>query len=148
MACDQSTSFRIDREWASSLKGLRMNVPDDWWDGFTGQKLNGGVIARVDFGIDRNKYFQLKLDGERGAYYPMRYDAVVCYADETHRSFSSFGLPAHAVSNPSQKVVVVETVDDDDNDDVDDYDYFFTTPPAAACNKRHRLNKQRQLTLI
>jgi len=77
MACDQSTSFRIDREWASSLKGLRMNVPHDWWDGFTGHKLNGGVIARVDFGIDGNKYFQLELDGERGAYHPMRYDAVM-----------------------------------------------------------------------
>jgi hypothetical protein len=146
MACDQSTTFHIDREWAESLKGLRMNVPDDWWDGFTGHKLNGGVIARVDFGIDGNKYFQLELDGERSAFYPMRYDAVVRYADETHRAFSSFRLPAHAVSNPAQEVVVVEeTVDDNDNDDVDDDDYF-TTPPAAARNKRQRLNSK-QMTI-
>ena len=141
MACDQSTSFHINREWAGSLKGLRMNVPDNWWDGFTGHNLNGGVIARVDFGIDGNKYFQLELDGERGAYYPMHYNAVVCYADKTHHAFLSFRLPAHAVSDPAQEVVVVEAVDDDDNDDVDDDDYF-TTPPAAARNKRRRLNKQ------
>ena len=144
MACDQSTSFHIDREWAGSLKGLRMNVPDNWWDGFTGHNLNGGVIARVDFGIDGNKYFQLELDGERGAYYPMHYNAVVRYADKTHRAFSSFHLPAHAVSDPAQEVVVVETVDDNDNDEVDDDDYF-TTPPAAARNKRCRLNKQRTI---
>ena len=147
MACNQSTSFRIDCEWAGSLKGLRMNVPDDWWDGFTGHKLNGGVIARVDFGIDGNKYFQLELDGERGAYYPMRYDAVVRYADKTHRAFSSFRLPAHAVSDPAQEVVVVEeTVDDNDNDDADDDDYFTTPPPAAARNKRQRLNSK-QMTI-
>jgi hypothetical protein len=76
----------------------------------------------------------------------MRYDAIVLYADETHRAFSSFRLPAHAVSDPAQEVVVVEetTVDDDYNDDVDDDDYddYFTTPPAAARNKRRRLNKQ------
>ena len=71
----------------------------------------------------------------------MCYDAVVRYADETHRSFSSFRLPAHAVSNPAQEVVVVETIGDDDNYDVNDDDYF-TTPPAAARNKRRRLNKQ------
>ena len=93
-----------------------MNVPDNWWDGFTGHKLNGGVIAHVDFGIDRNKYFQLELDGERGAFYPMSYDAVVCYAKEMHHAFLSFCLLAHAVSDPAQEVVVVEeTVDDDDN---------------------------------
>jgi hypothetical protein len=84
MACNQSTSFRIDREWAGLLKGLRMNVPDDWWDGFTGHKLNCRVIAHVNFGIDGNKIFQLKLDGERGAYYPMRYDAVVLIAPSRH----------------------------------------------------------------
>jgi hypothetical protein len=140
MACDQSTTFHIDREWAESLKCLRMNVLDDLWDGFTSHKLNGGVIARVDFGIDGNKYFQHELDGEHGAFYPMRYDAVVRYADETHRAFSSFRLPAHAVSDPAQEVVVVEeTVDDDDNDDVDDDDYF-TTAPTAAHNKRPCLN--------
>ncbi len=112
------------------LKGLRMNVPDDWWDGFTGHKLNGGVIACVDFGIDGNKYFQLELDGERGDYYPMCYNVIVRYANKM------------AVIDPAQEeVVVVETVDNDDNDDVDD-DYYFTTPPAAARNKRRRLNKQ------
>ena len=63
MACDQSTTFHIDREWAELLKGLRMNVPDNWWDGFTGHKLNGGVIAHIDFGIDR-KWPLLARKGE------------------------------------------------------------------------------------
>ena len=132
----QSTSFAIDREWAASLRGLRMNVPDDWWPGFAGNKLNGGVIARVDFDIATNNHFQLELDNEPGSFYAMRYDAVVRFADETHDSFSSYRLPAHALRDPADDVFVVETVDDDDDDD-DDY---FKTPPAR--NKRRRLTKK------
>ena len=132
----QSTSFAIDREWAASLRGLRMNVPDDWWPGFTSNNLNGGVIARVDLDIATNNHFQLELDNEPGSFYAMRYDAVVRYADETHRSFSSFRLPAHALSDPANEAVVVEDVDEDD----DDEDDFLTPPPAR--NKRRRLQKK------
>ena len=139
MACNQSTSFCIDHEWEELLRGLRMNVPDDWWPGFTGHQLNGGVIAPVDFEIDRNNYFQLEPDKERGAFYAMRYNAVVCFADETHHSFSSFCLPAHALSNPAQEVVVVKTVNNDDNNDDDDK---YVTPPPAAHNIQRCLNQQ------
>ena len=122
-------SFPIDREWAASLRGLRMKVPDDWWPGFSGSALNAGVIARVDLDIDTNNHYQLELDKERGVFYAMRYDAVVHYADETHRSYSSFRLPAHALSDPAGEVVTVEDVDEDD-----DYDDDFLTPPRHATN--------------
>jgi hypothetical protein len=135
MACDQATTFHIDREWAESLKGLRMNVPDNWWDGFTGHKLNGGVIAHIDLESTETNISSLSWMENAALVTPCD-DAVVRYADETHRAFSSFHLPAHAVSDPAQEVVVVEeTVDDDDNEDVDD-DIDFTTPPASARNKR------------
>jgi hypothetical protein len=113
-----------------------MNVPDDWWPGFTSNNLNGGVMARVDLDIATNNHFQLELDNEPGSFYAMRYDAVVRYADETHRSFSSFRLPAHALSDPANDAVVVEDVDEDD----DDGDDFLTPPPAR--NKRRRLQKK------
>ena len=125
---------RIPRSICGSLlRGLHMNVPDDWWPGFTGHQLNGRVIACVDFEINRNKYFQLKLDKERGIFYAVRYDAIVRYADEAHRSFLSFRLPAHALSNPAQEIVVVETADNNVNNDDDDN---YVTLPPAACNKR------------
>ena len=113
-----------------------MKVLDDWWPGFSGRALNAGVIARVDLDIEMNNHFQLKLDKEQGVFYAMQYDAVVCFADETHRSFSSYRLPAHALRDPADDVFVVETNDDDDDED-DEY----ITPPQAR-NKRRRLTKK------
>jgi hypothetical protein len=111
--------FPIDREWAASLVCLRMEVPDNWWPAFSGQALNTGRIAGVDFDIETDNHFQLELDNEQGVYYAMRYDAVVCFADEPHCSFSLFRLPSHAIRDPVDDVVEVETVDDDDDDDDD-----------------------------
>ena len=34
----------ISLEWAESLVGLSMKVPDYWWDDCKGYKLNDGVI--------------------------------------------------------------------------------------------------------
>ena len=113
----QSESFPIDRKWAALLRGLHMKVPDDWWPGFSGRALNAGVIARVDLDIDMNNHFQPELDKEQGIFYAMRYDAVIHFADKTHRSFSSYHLPAHALCDPADDVFVVETVNNDDDDD-------------------------------
>ena len=131
-----SESFPIDRDWAASLRGLRMKVPDDWWPGFSGRALNAGAIARVDLDINTNNHFQLELDKERGVFYAMQYNAVVRFADETHHSFSSYCLPAHALHNPADDGFVVQTVDDDDDED----DEYVTPPPAR--NKRRRLTKK------
>jgi hypothetical protein len=77
MACVQSTPFRINHEWAASLRGFRMKVPDDWWPGYLSHALNSGVIACVDLDIDKNNHFQLKLDKECGVFYTMCYNAVI-----------------------------------------------------------------------
>ena len=34
------TTMAIDIEWAKSLKGLSMKVPDNWWPGYTDQILH------------------------------------------------------------------------------------------------------------
>ena len=72
----------IDREWALTLPGLRVAVPECWWDGYNGSKLCKGRIAHVDFDAEGEKFFMLELDTERGAFYPMQYDAVLHYADD------------------------------------------------------------------
>ena len=113
-----------------------MSVPGDWWPGFTGKNLNGGVIARVDLDINTNNHFQLKLDNEPGAFYAMGYDAVALYANETHHLYSSFRLPAHALSDPAYEEVVVKDVNEDDDDD----DEFLTL--AQARNKKRLLQKK------
>ncbi len=124
----------INRKWAASLVGLRIEVPNNWWPAFSGQALNAGRIAGVDFNIKTNNNFQLKLDNEPGVYYAMHYDAVVRFADETHRSFSLFCLPSHAIRNPVDSVVEVKTVNDDNDNDND-----FVIPPTR---KQRTLPKQ------
>jgi hypothetical protein len=62
-----------------------------------------------------------------------------CYANEMHHSFLSFCLPAHALSNLAQEVVVVKTVGNDGNDDDNDK---YVTPPPAACDIQRHLNQQ------
>ena len=78
----------IDREWAESLVGLQLQVPEHWWDGCSGNLLFPGKIASFDSSAEKERFFNLELEEELGAYYPMRYDAVSHYADETHRSYS------------------------------------------------------------
>jgi hypothetical protein len=132
--------FPIDGEWAALLLGLNMEVPVNWWPAFSGQALNTGRIADVDFDIKTENHFQLELDNEQGVYYAMRYDAVVRFADKTHRSFSLIHLSSHAIRNPVDDVVKVEMVDDDD-----DNDNAFVTPPTR--NKRCRLKNRQQTTI-
>jgi hypothetical protein len=132
--------FPIDREWVALLVGFCMEVPNNWWPAFSGQAPNTGRIAGVDFDIKTEKHFQLELDNEQGVYYAMHYDAVVCFADKMHHSFSLFLLPSHSICNPVDNVVEVKKVDDDDDDDDD-----FVTPPT--CNKRCRLKNRQQTTI-
>eukprot|EP00956_Cyclotella_meneghiniana_P036207 scaffold122820_cov43-Cyclotella_meneghiniana.AAC.1 len=68
---DPSNPPSIDREWAESLVGLRMIVESSWWDGYDDSELNPGVISAIDFSDKAGRFFQLELDDEHGAHYPM-----------------------------------------------------------------------------
>ena len=89
-----SKSVSIDPEWAESLVGLRMKVPERWWDGCTGNTLFHGEITAIDFTDDAERYFKFRPDSEKAKLYPMRYDAVLHYADEEHQSYSTYLLPS------------------------------------------------------
>jgi hypothetical protein len=59
----QSTSIiAIDHKWVALLVGLCMKVPNDWWPYVSGQTLNTGVIAGVNFDINTNNHIQLELE--------------------------------------------------------------------------------------
>ncbi|KAL3773343.1 hypothetical protein ACHAW5_010020 [Stephanodiscus triporus] len=91
----------IDQEWALSLVGLRLKVPEKWWNGYTGNTLYAGQIAAVNFS-DNAKPFMFELDNEENdESYRMRYDAVLCYADKGHPTHSSFNLPAEPPADPN-----------------------------------------------
>eukprot|EP00956_Cyclotella_meneghiniana_P007367 scaffold10033_cov103-Cyclotella_meneghiniana.AAC.1 len=104
---DPSNPLSIDREWAESLVGLRMIVESSWWDGYDDSELNPGVISAIDFSDKAGRFFQLELDDEPGAYYPMRYDAVLKYSDETHGRHSSYHLPSDILPDPEDETVTL-----------------------------------------
>jgi len=95
----------IDTECANSLIGLRLHVPESWWDGHDGDELYFGPISALDFAKPRQCFFQFELNSERGAFYPMRYDAVFTFADAEQDHFIDFRLLRHAVSNPEGEVI-------------------------------------------
>jgi hypothetical protein len=91
----------IDEEWASSLVGLQVKVPEYWWPGYSGKKLCSGRISSIDMNNSAGTYFMFRTD--EGPFYPMRYDAVLKYADKEQPNFSKFNLPAKPLKAKKRK---------------------------------------------
>ena len=89
----------IDKEWASSLVGLCMAVPNYWWPAYKGTGLNHGHICRVEFdGVTDERHFILQLDNkDDGVNYLMHYNAIYVYADVNDITHHSFHLPKDTV---------------------------------------------------
>ena len=50
-------------QWANSLIGLKLKVPENWWKGLTGRKLWDGVIVKIDQTDERERYFVFECEG-------------------------------------------------------------------------------------
>jgi hypothetical protein len=86
----------IDSEWADSLVGLSMKVPDYWWKEYTTHSLNDGRIVSFDVATQRwHLLLQTQEDGED--LYPMAYAAVCEYSDKQSSSFQDFVLPVEPI---------------------------------------------------
>jgi hypothetical protein len=94
----------IDEEWASTLVGLPMLVPNSWWKSYRrdDNTLDVGAIIGVDFNQPSLTYFQLKCAGK---IYAMHYNAVHLYTDLDHASYNAikFCLPMVAPANPENE---------------------------------------------
>ena len=75
--------------------------------GWSGSDLSPGLIVDVDFSDDAGRFFILQLDGEDYTY-PMRYDAVLHYADEEDRNFHKFHLPNGLLEDPANKEIMLD----------------------------------------
>jgi hypothetical protein len=82
----------ISVEWAKSLIGLSMRVPDDWWVGCSGRNLHDGRI--VSFDISSQKWNLLLNSKEEPYPYLMAHDAVCIYSDEDSSTFNEYQLTA------------------------------------------------------
>jgi hypothetical protein len=94
---------QISTEWAQSLIGLSMKVPQNWWVGCSGYNLHDGKIDSFDIS---SKKWNLLLDArDDDDMYLIAYDAVYEYADETSSTFHEYQLrrglsgPPHDIHN-------------------------------------------------
>jgi hypothetical protein len=118
--------FPIDSEWAETLIGLRLNIPNKWWPGFSDGGINRGKIAAINYDPSSSFYFEVELNNEPGAHYAMRYSSVLLYADDEQPGFSQFCLPSCCPANPDDEIARVRVpqkigwmVDDDYTDKED-----------------------------
>ncbi|OEU06056.1 hypothetical protein FRACYDRAFT_256571 [Fragilariopsis cylindrus CCMP1102] len=92
----------ISVEWAKSLVGLSMKVPDYWWDGCKGYKLNDGVI---DSYCEISQRWNLLLDTkEDDALYLMAYEAIYKYADFDSSTYNEFQLTQQPIRDGDDEI--------------------------------------------
>ena len=98
--------YPIDPEWAASLVGLRLIVPNSWWPDYHDDGLNLGCIVAIDYDAMGTGFFQLQLDGEDYTY-GMNYDSILLYADSKQPGYAGYRLPHHCPANPDIEMVQV-----------------------------------------
>jgi hypothetical protein len=96
----------ISIEWAESLIGLSMKVPQNWWVGCSGHKLHDGRIDSFD--ISEQKWNLLLDARDEDLPYLMAYDAVYEYADETSSTFHEYQLTYQAVRLGDEEIETAE----------------------------------------
>jgi hypothetical protein len=97
----------IDSEWAETLVGLHLNIPNKWWPGFCDGGLNCGKIAAINLDPSSLYYFEVELNDEPGVHYAMRYDSVLLYVDDDQPGFARFCLPSCCPANPDDEITRV-----------------------------------------
>ena len=102
-------AFPHNLEWAESLIGLPMAVPEYWWPGCSSSKLCLGKIASINTTARELNCFVLILKGEPGKRYGIRYDAAHRYAG-TNEDTPRFQLPSHPPTDLTQERLVTVTV--------------------------------------
>ena len=92
----------IDPEWAETLDGLRMSVPNHWWKGHRGNRLHQGKIVLF---LENTNRWQLLLDDiDDPNHYAMNYEAVLAYVDEQAGTYPRYNLPPEQVNLPAHRL--------------------------------------------
>jgi hypothetical protein len=107
MPCTIIPHVPIDSEWAETLVGLCLNIPNKWWPGLSDGGINHGKIAAINLDPSSSYYFKVELDDEPGAHYAMHYSSVLLYADNEQPGFLQFCLPLCCPANPDKKIAQV-----------------------------------------
>ena len=105
---DNIMSRRIpyDVDWAETLLGMEVVVPNGWFDGYddNDDTPNDGEIVAINWSNDGRRFFQVEVEGH---VYDMRYDAVFSFANDSQRDFDQYHLPTYPIANPERDRVRV-----------------------------------------
>jgi hypothetical protein len=93
---------QISTEWAQSLIGPSMKVPENWWVGGIGFNIHDGKIDSFDISSQK---WNLLLDARDEPFpFLMAYDAVYEYADDEDTStYHEYQLTSDAVRDGDMK---------------------------------------------
>ena len=94
---------KIDVEWADSLVGLPVKIPDHWWVGYTGSYKHDGKI--MSFDVVNQKWFIELDDQDDDDQYLIAYDAILEYCNTQHSTIESFNLPFEVVRQGDDEIV-------------------------------------------
>jgi hypothetical protein len=130
-------------EWAESLIGLSMRVPDDWWVGCSGHNLHDGKI--VSFDISTQKLNLLLNSKEEPDPYLMAYDAVCIYSDEDSSTFNKYQLTYQAVRDGDEEIETTEGIrytktTSDEWDKIEDGDGRSIDPIECTVDEEFSVN--------
>ena len=98
-------SQNIDVEWAESLIGLRLSVPEHWWLGLKGNELHDGKLESFDASTQK---WILSLDHEPDDPCPMAHTAIHACADQEASTCGDCNLPHPAVLEGVEEEVAVQ----------------------------------------
>ena len=95
----------IDLEWAQMIVGIRLKVPDRWWNEYTIGTLNNNRIVSFDAS---KQMLQFLLDNPQWGIHPydMAYKPIYLYANEEASTYPLFRLPQDAPTRQEVEVVV------------------------------------------
>jgi hypothetical protein len=96
----------ISIEWAESLIGLSMKVPQNWWVGCSGRNLHDGRLDSSD--ISEQKWNLLLDARDEDLPYLMAYNAVYEYADDRSSTFHEYQLTYQAVRLGDEEIETAE----------------------------------------
>ncbi len=108
MPCTIIQHAPINLEWAESLMGLSLNIPNKWWRVFRDGSLNQGKNCCNNLGFVELILLWSQAWWWAWAHYAIRYDSVLLYADNEHPGFLWFCLPLCCPGNPENKIAQVQ----------------------------------------
>ena len=126
---------KIYIEWAESLIGLPVKIPDNWWVGYTGSYLHDGKIKDFD---SVNQKWMIELDDQDDDNeYLIAYDAICEYSNKKHSTFNQYHLPYELVLESIDKItnrdyLIMNTIKTESSSNDDDAMDSFSSINAAT----------------